>query len=77
MKNYKLLIYSLLSLFIYFLFNNAPLFNGILKKLEKANGTYAIGYYALIKFGGWLLLLFGIIGLFLFIYELQKPKNNN
>ncbi len=76
MKNSKLLIYSILSLFVYFIFNNAPLFNGILEKLEKANSTNAIGYYILIKFAGWLLLLFGIIGLFLFIYELLKPNNN-
>lgn len=77
MRNSKLLTYSLLSLFIYILFNNAPLFDGILEKLEKTNGTYAIGYYILIKIAGLFLLLFGIIGLFLFIYELLKSKSNN
>lgn len=77
MKNSKLLIYSLLSLFVYFVCNNAPLFNGILQKLEKSNSAYAIGYYILIKLAGLFLFLFGIIGLFLFIYELLKPKNNN
>lgn len=77
MKNSKLLIYSLTSLLIYIFFNNAPLFDGILEKLEKTNGTYAIGYYILIKIGGWFLLLFGCLGLLLFLYELLKSKWKN
>lgn len=77
MKNTKLLIYSLLSLFVYFLFSCAPLFDGILEKLEKTHNSYAIGYYILIKIGGWFLLLFGILGLTLFFYHLFKSKSED
>jgi hypothetical protein len=75
MKNWKLLLYSLTALGIYFLFDKSPLFDGLLQKLEKANSTYAIGYYILIKIGGCFLLLFGTLGLLLFFYHLLKSKN--
>ena len=77
MKNWKLLTWSLGALAIYFIFNYAPLYDGILEKLEKINGTYAIGYYILIKIGGWFLLLFGTMGLVMFFYHLFKPKKED
>ncbi|PQJ80561.1 hypothetical protein [Polaribacter porphyrae] len=75
MKNWKLLFYSLTALGIYFLFDKSPLFDGLLQKLEKANSTYAIGYYILIKIGGWFLLLFGTLGILMFLYYLIKTKD--
>ena len=75
MKNRKLLFYSLSALTIYFYFDNASVFDGILQKLEKTYVAYAIGYYILIKIGGFFLLLFGGLGVLLFICHLAKPKN--
>lgn len=76
MKNQKLLLYSLIALGIYFLFDKSPLFDGLLQKLEKANSTYAIGYFILIKIGGWFLLLFGTLGLLFFFYYLFNQKSD-
>ena len=77
MKKGKLLFYSVLTLFLYFLFYYSPLFEGILEKLKKSDNAYNIGYYILIKIGGWFLLLFGCLGLLLFLNELLKSKWRN
>ena len=76
-KNSRLLIYSLISLSVYLFFSYSPLYDGILQKLEKTNGTYGFGLYVLIKLGGTFLLFFGCIGLILFFYELLKSKWKN
>ena len=77
MKNWKLLLYSLGALTIYFLFKYAPLYKRTREIVE--NSTYnhprILGYYVLAEIGGWFLLLFGILGLLLFFYYLFKTKN--
>jgi len=78
MKNWKLLLWSLGAFALYAIFKYAPLYNKTREVLtNNTDGSPKVmGYYILIKIGGWFLLLFGTIGLGMFFYHLLKPKKD-
>ncbi|PWG06805.1 hypothetical protein [Polaribacter aquimarinus] len=75
-KYLKLITLSITSLLLYYLVMNSERINATLVMIQESQSSKGLGILILIYIGKWFLLLFGILGLLYFLFELLKQKKD-
>lgn len=68
-KYSKVIVYSLISLFLYFFFQKSEKINSIVLSIIESKSAYGFGYLILFNLLKFFLLLFGIVGIVFFLFK--------
>jgi hypothetical protein len=74
-KYSKPLLFSVLSLLLYYFIENSSKINAMLLMLQESSSPKGLSYFIFINIGKWFLGAFGFIGLFFWVFKMFIKKD--
>ena len=74
-KYVKVLSFSIISLLIYYYFENSDKVNAVISSVIESKSAYGFGYIILFNLLKYFLLLFGVVGIIFFFFKILSKED--